>query len=121
MDLSSLVASFQTGTYTVTRRARGATVRGRVGDGTTTTLTIAASVSPAYGSDLSRLKQGRQSTEGKVIFTTTPIMLGGQGEAYEADRISIGGVNFEVEKVETWNDPVSGGSMYRVVVRDLGE
>lgn len=120
MDIAALVAAFSTGTYTVTRRARGTTVRGIIGDGTSTTLTITASCSPSKGFDLLRVPEGRRDKNGAMtIFTTTELKLGGVNSAYEADRISIDGRTWEVDHVELWTDPRSGDVLYKCIASDV--
>lgn len=125
MDIAQLMAAFVTGTYTVTRRARGRLVHGKITDGATTTVLITASVSPASGKDLLRLPEGRRTNESRVVFTTTELYTGGQvgsetQATYQADRILIDGKDYEVSHVETWRDPVTQTSIgYRVVVQDL--
>ena len=115
MDLASLISSFATGTYTVTRRARGSIANGKVGSTSDSTVTITASVSPSSGSDVVKLPEGRRTNETRTIFTTTLLKTGGQGEAYEADQISIGGETYEVMKVETWIDSDSGDVAYKCI------
>ncbi len=116
MNISALIASFATGTYTVTRTARGTTTRGKTAAGTTSTLTITASVSPADGNDLMRLKEGQNAKETLTLFTATELYVGGQGSAYEADTVAIGSNSYEVTEVDTWNDPVSGGTGYKCLL-----
>lgn len=115
MDIASLMTSFATGTYTVTRRARGSVVRGRVQDGSSTTVSITASVSPSRGLDLMKVPEGRRTNGAMTIFTTTFLYVGGVGESYESDRISIGGATWEVAHVETWTDPLSRSVGYKCV------
>jgi hypothetical protein len=119
VNIADLITSFSTGTYTVTRTSRGATTRGHVAAGSTTTFSITAAVHPAMGNDLKRLPEGRRSNETRVVYSRTELILGGQGAQYEADLISIGGQDWEVEHVETWNDPVSGDSGYRTIVQAI--
>lgn len=113
MDISSLIASFSTGAYSVTRTARGATADGRVSSGTTSTFSITASVSPAVGSDLLKLPEGRRTNEVRAVITDTFMTIGGQGSAYEADQIGIDGTLWEISHVEAWLDPVSAGTGYK--------
>lgn len=119
MNIAGLISSFATGTYTVTRKARGAVVRGRIGDGTTTTVTIRASVSPASGADIVRLMQGRQVNSAMTIFTTTELMVGGPGATYEADVITIDGATWELNHVEKWTDSMTGNVGYKCIATDM--
>lgn len=107
LDSARLISRFATGTYTVTRRTASTYVAGRAVAGSSSTLTITASVQPASGRELERLPEGRRAKETRVLYTTTPLYVGGQGAAYEADRIAIGGATWEVQHVEAW--PAAGG------------
>jgi len=108
VNVAGLIASFSTGTYTVTRTARGSTVRGKIGAGSTSTVTITASVTPAKPMDLMRLPEGRRTTDTVRLITTTELYNGGQGSAYEADTVSIDGESWEVNLADRWKDPLSG-------------
>lgn len=120
MNLAALVASFATAaSYSVIRRARGATVRGRVQDPTEITVTITASVSPAKGADIEYLRQGRQVQAAVQIFTQTQLMIGGPGATYEADRITVNGDIWEVAHVEAWTDPRSRAVIYRCLATNI--
>lgn len=115
MNLAGLVNSFATGTYTVTR-STSTIVRGKRQIDTQSTFTIRASVSPETGLDLERKAEGHTDFVSRQLFTTTELTAGGQGADYEADKVTIDGVEWEVSKVATWKDPVSGGTAYRCVV-----
>ncbi len=117
MNLASLVNSFATSaTYSVKRMTRGATVRGRIQTGAQTTISITASVSPASGKDIDRLPEGREGKESRVVFTTTVLYAGGQGDVYEADSVVIDGDDWEVSHVEKWVDSRSRAVAYRAIV-----
>lgn len=115
MDVSALISSFVTGTYAVTRTARGTVSRGKVQQGSQTTISISAAVSPASGADIKRLPEGRRTNAAKTIFTTTQLLLGGQGDENESDIVSIDGSTWEVSHVELWTDPATGATGYRCV------
>lgn len=116
MDIASLIASFSTGTYTITRTTRVSNpVRGRIQAGTVTTFDITASVSPFDPMGIQRLPEGRRSIDTLLFFTTTLLYFGGQGDTYEADKISYNGELWEMNKVDDWTDPVSGSKGYRCV------
>lgn len=112
MNVAGLIASFSTGTYTVTRTARGSTVRGKTEAGTTSTFTVTASVSPAKPMDLMRLPEGRRTTDTLRVITATELYNGGQGSDYEADTVSIDGESWEVNLADRWKDPQSGAVGY---------
>lgn len=116
MDIAGLISSFSTGTYTVTRTTAVPPVRGRAQDGVESTLTITASVSPAVGLALEKLKEGRNSRQSRTLFTATELFVGGPGEAYEADHIEIDGTDWQVEEVQTWVDSLTGAIGYKCTV-----
>lgn len=114
MNLTSLVNSFLTAaSYTVTRTARGTVVRGRVVEGTQTSVTISASVSPVDGLSISRNPEGQTDEQTRTLFTTTELYAGGQGASYEADKVTIDGDLWEVSRVEKWVDSSSRGTCYK--------
>lgn len=115
LDAADLIDSLSTGTYTVTRRAAATNDgHGRAVAGSTSTLTITASVQPASGRDLMRLPEGRRTIETRVVYTTTRLLTGGQGAANEADLLTIDGASYEVEQVQTWPGAVG---YYRCIVQ----
>jgi len=119
VNVAGLISRFATGTYTVTRTARGNTVRGRVQTGTQTTFTITASISPATGNELLKLPEGRRAVETRALFTNTLLRLGGQGEAFEADSVTIGSESWMVCHVERWEDPHTLAIGYRCLVQEV--
>lgn len=115
LDASDVIASLDTGSYVVTRRAAATyDTHGRAQPGGTSTITIDASVQPASGRDLLRLPEGRRSIETRVVFTPTALLVGAQGAANEADLIAIDGKTWEVQQVETWPGAVG---YYRAIVQ----
>lgn len=103
MDLASLIANFATGTYAVTRRTRGVTVRGIVQDVPAAPFNVVACVQPATGKDLLRLPELRRGLETRTVFTSTLLRVGDKNTATEADLIVIDGDTWEVQHVETWH------------------
>lgn len=118
MDLSGLISSFATGTYSVTRRARASIPfrRGLAQPTTDTALTITASVQPASGKDLLRLAEGRRADETRTLFTTTPLYTGDEGAAYESDWVTVDGQAWEIIHVESWAQ-AGGGIAYRCIAQ----
>jgi hypothetical protein len=115
LDAADVIAELDTGTYTVTRRAAATTDgHGRKLPPLRTQLAIDASIQPANGRDLQRLPELRRASETRVIYTTTPLLVGGQGSANESDLLAIqaevwfdrpglaGIVTVEVQHVESW-------------------
>jgi hypothetical protein len=130
LDGADLIESFTTGTYSIIRRAaRVDDGHGRMQPGATSALSIRASVQPASGRDLLRLPEGRRSIETRVLYTTTPLLVGQQGGANEADLVQVpaadwhqdpnraGTVLAEVQQIETW--PAAVG-FHRVIVQASG-
>lgn len=121
MDLADLVDSFSTkpgsGTYPVTRRLSSTFVNGRaVPDPSPTTVQIVASVQPASGRDLLRLPEARRDNETRILFTVTKLWTGDQGGTYEADIVTVDGIAWEVQHVESWIQP-GGDPVYRCIAQ----
>jgi hypothetical protein len=123
VDIAALISSFSHGTFTVTRTPRGSTTRGRISAGTATGMTITAAWHPAGnprgggGEVLRRLPEGRSTDNRRVLYTSTQLYVGGPGSDYEADKVSIGGVSYEIESVEAWADGSSSRVGYRCMIR----
>lgn len=100
-DLSDVVALLSSGSYTVTRyTADSYDSNGIAVQGTSSTLSIGASVQPASGRDLQLLPEGRRTIETMKLWTAT--LLTTSESSAGADRISIDGATFEVVNVERW-------------------
>ena len=117
MDLGALIRSFSTGTYSVTRRAAGGFDRGVAKGTTDSTVSVVAAVQPASGRDLLRLPEGRRSTDTRVLFTVTPLLVGDAGATYEANLVTIDGAEWEVQHVEKWTQAGAVGVAYRCIVQ----
>lgn len=117
MNLASLIASFSTGSYAVTRTERATIHNGKVERGEQQVVTITASVSPASGADMRRLPEGRNQIATKAVYTTTQLYAGAQGGDFEADIITIDGASWEVQHVERWQDSTSGTVAYKCIVQ----
>jgi hypothetical protein len=117
VNVSSLIASFATATsYTVTRTARGSVARGKTSAGTTSSVTIVGSIWPASGNDMQRLPENRRATSALNLVTTTELYVGGQGEAYEADKVTVDGETYEVTDVDNWTDSLSRSIGYKCLL-----
>lgn len=122
MDFQTLVNSFATGNYTVTRTARGSNTYGGIYQpGAVTTISVQASVSQAKGADLKKLPEGRRTNNTICIFTTSLLQLGGQlgpvdsSGSFEADRIAYNGSVYELAHLETWQDSLTGSFCYKAL------
>lgn len=118
MDAFGLIADFAQGTsYVVSRQTRGPFTKGRYIQGSITIFTITASVQPTMGRDLDRLPEGRRTKATKTIFTTTPLQVGGQDSAMQADTISIEGVSWEIQHSEIWGQPGEMATYYKCLAQ----
>lgn len=115
MNFAPNILSFQTGTYTVTRR--GPTVvgsDGRADLASSTTFTVTASVQHLTGRDLQRLgPEGLRTSERRKLYTTTSLRVVGA-----PDVLSIDGASWEVESIERYDVL---GNYYKVIVRRVGD
>lgn len=89
---------FPTGTYTVTRTARGTTTLGRYTPGATSTFPIVADVQHVSGDQLRDLPEGVRSEESRILYTTTALTA--QSTTHDADVIAIDGDNWRVIRVD---------------------
>lgn len=129
MDPTTLLASFQTGTYSVRRVAQGTFQHGKEVQGAVTTLTINGVVYPATGQDLMRLDEGQRSVETRVVLTPTKLEGGGIGNQFETDLVDLDSVGvvagtglWQVQHREAWMDPNSQQTFYRYICqRSSGE
>ncbi len=117
MDLSSVVASFYTDTFVVTRTTSAATFGsdGRLAAATTTTVRVQGVEVPITGRELQRLQEGYRGAEVKVLFTVAPLYTIDARQA--ADTVVIEGDTYQVEKVEDWSRL---GGYYRVTLLKVG-
>lgn len=115
MNVSGLMASFATGTYTVTRTAHGSVVAGKTVAGTTTSVSVSAAIWPANNNDLMRLPENRRTTDAIALMTSSQIYIGGQGTTHEADKISYLGETWEAADIDVWTDSLSGATAYKCI------
>lgn len=121
MDLSSVIASLGSGTYTVTRGTAGSygtsgANEGVYVPGSTSTFSIRAAVQPVSGRDLLRLPEGLRTSELIAIWTATALQTASPQGA-PADRIAYNGTNYEVQQVEYWAE---NGGYYKVIAKKDG-
>lgn len=92
---------------TVTRPAQGSFVNGIWVDGTTTTLTIDASVQPANTNDLQSLPENRRTLGVYVLYSDVPFQSAIENKQ-NPDIVKINGEDYEIAKSMPWqNDVVS--------------
>lgn len=109
MSLNDSIDALATGTYTITRRARGTYTDGVYsGPGATTTFTISAVQESATGlqrvtgGDETRAdEQGRRTNDVRVIYTRTQLFA--ESDAYEPDIITINGKQYRIWRCEPWD------------------
>lgn len=111
MSLTGAIASFSTGTYTVTRTAAGSSTLGRYTAGATSTFDIVASVQPVTGRDLLAMPEGLRADETRIVYTTTELRA--LTAASDADVVAIDGEVWGVVQVERWQ--AFGGTHYRAL------
>jgi hypothetical protein len=116
MDLSGTVLDLASGSYTVTRTVPGTTgTDGRFEPGSSTPVTVTASVQPLSGRDLLRLPEGLRTKELIKIYSPTQLYVQGAGQ--DPDVISVRGVSYQIETAEQWGDD---GSYWKMVARKVG-
>lgn len=109
MSLSLVIASFSTGTYTVTRTAADSYAAGIRTPGATSTFSIDASVQPVSGNDLRAVPEGRRVDDFRTLWTRTALIL-----TPNPDQVSIGGEVFEVFRAPAFG--ILEPTFYRVMV-----
>lgn len=97
-DLSSVVQSLASGTYSLTRTVF-TRVNGRSMPTGTTTITITGSVQPISGEDTQRLPEGLRNREVLWLFTDSEVFA---PESPGPDLIQVDGKDFEVVSSERW-------------------
>lgn len=113
MNLSGVVTSLASGTYTVKRR--GPTTvgsDGRADTAASSTFSVTASVQPMSGRELQRLPEGLRVAERRNFFTTTALQV-----TAAPDVVSIDGEDWEVESVQAWG---TLGAYFLAVVAKVG-
>lgn len=73
MTLPSVIPDFATGTYTVTRRAAGALVAGRLVAGATSTFSVVMSVQPTGARDQVLMPEGVHYEDAVVAYSATEL------------------------------------------------
>lgn len=104
MPYTDSIASLANATIAGLHRAEAATPRvaGRVVPPVDTPFTFVASFQPADGKTLKRLPEGKQQGDVIIVYTTTALIVGGQGTGMYPDRFTVDGSTYEVEHVAHW-------------------
>lgn len=97
--------------YTVKRKAAGTISNGKFTDGTTTDVSITASVQPLKPQDIQQLPEGRRNSKLYYVFTSTSLNTVGTANP---DSIVIGGETYEIDKKDSWQNGVINHYKYLV-------
>ncbi len=96
MSITSPLATFQTGTYSVARTVPGTRVDGIWVEGSvTTTPGVGMSIRPMSGQDLKSLPEGQRVEDMRAVMTTFDLL--------PRDVITYKGVGWTVSNVRDWN------------------
>jgi hypothetical protein len=103
MPFTDSITSLSNYDLACVRRAEAPRVDGRE-QPTIDTAFIApkSSVQPPTNEDLNRLPEGRTIDDVFVVFTTTPLQIGGPGTGFKPDLVAIEGKLYEIEHLEHW-------------------
>lgn len=102
MNLLSVIKSFKTGDYTVTRRLQTAAIKGIAQPPTLSNFIIEACVQPAMGRMLQRLPEGVRQSEIKVVFCKEELLTNSNTQL--SDLVTINGKDFEVSNVKPFDE-----------------
>lgn len=102
MSILNPIATFKTGTHTVTRTVAGTyDANGRLVAGSTSTFPIEASITPVDGRELQNLPEAQHGEEVRRLLTATELKARSPG--YAGDTVDIGGEAWEVVRAEPWS------------------
>lgn len=97
---------------TVTRYAAGSYTKGVFAPGTTSTLTIQASIQPASPNDTLLLPELRRNDKAFVLFSDTELRL--VNGSTNPDRVTLFGETYEVLAKSPWRNNVINHYYYVV-------
>lgn len=107
MSLQDVIASFGTGSYTVTRTAASTTDgHGRMVAGSTSTFVVLASIQPASGRELQTMPEGLYNEDIRIAYTTAELKVGPR-----PDVVTIDGEAWAAFRVQRWQ--AFGGTHYK--------
>ena len=107
---------FKSGTYTVTRQASGAYVKGVWTPGADSTFPLDADLQPVSGADLKILPEGFHTEELQKMYISTELFSARVGK--EADQITIAGAQWKVINVRKYTT-LSGN--FKVIVARIDQ
>lgn len=116
MSILDTILALSSGTYDVTRYEPSSyDDNGRLVEGASSTLQVVASVQPISGRELLRLDEGLRTKEPLAIWSTTALRTADAQAGTRADRLTVGGLTYEVQLVEDWS--ASGGGWKSVAAK----
>lgn len=98
----SLIASMNGINLSVTRYAAGTYVAGKYVPGAASTVTALATVQPLGGNDIMRIPEGDRTRERRKLYSADLLYIERPATKNKADEVSIDGVAWQVESIETW-------------------
>jgi hypothetical protein len=114
METSDLIDGFADDTLTVTRRSgaysQTGSTSGQFVASSTTTFPAVCSVQPLTADEMVRIEEGARDREWLNLFTVTEMRPARDGGVM-ADRVTIDGRLYEVDRVERWR-----GNYFKVIV-----
>jgi hypothetical protein len=117
MSLNSVIDSFATGTYAVTRGSAGSYVDGRWTPGGTSVVNIDACIQPVSGKELKALPEAFHGETIKKWYSKVEVFTVTEGATgVPADRIAIGSDSYDVIAVEGWQRSLSGGDYFKAFI-----
>lgn len=87
---------------TLTRTAPGSFVAGVYVAGATTASTIIASVQPMNAQEMQNYPELQRSSEVLKIYTSEALQVASEATGAVADRITMRGKTYQVQRVEPW-------------------
>lgn len=102
VDMGGAIASFQTGSYTVTRTGMPTVSGGISTPGSTSTFDISASIQPATPEHIQRMPEGARVDDVLVLYTTAEVRSQDEATGAPPDRVSVNGRTYELTSVRNF-------------------
>ena len=103
IDLSGAVLRFAVD-YTIRGQSAGAYVSGEWVEGVETSRTVQAVIYPMTGKELQRLPENERTQGALTIFAAEALQTAQQSAATPAEVLEYKGADYEMDKVEAWED-----------------
>ena len=120
MALSSVIDSFATDTYVVTRTVASTyDSKGRVVAGGTSAINVVASIQPLTGMDLQVLPEGHHAANVRKMYTKVAVFT--RTPTNDPDKVSFNGEDWEVLNVMSWEafGLGSGGDHFESMIASI--